>query len=478
MKRYLRLSAIVIIVAVAALSSAPAHAQSSPGEDERTWYSLNENGIANVDLFFFWSKTCPHCLEAHPYITALPEELPWLRLYSMEISEIPENAASYVSMAASVGQDAMYIPAFIYCGTMQAGYDQDATTGAVLRQALIDCQAEAQAELAAALPAVSQGSDQGAESVVASEADGSAPGAVPEGSGAEAAVARTATIPIPFIGEIGVQSMSLPALTFMIAGLDAFNPCAFFVLMFLLSLMVHAQSRSRMLLIGSVFVLFSGLIYFVFMSAWLNVFLWVGELKLITMAAGLVAIVIALINIKDFFWYKQGVSLSIPESAKPGLYARTRNLVHAGSLGAMLVSTILLAIAANSYELLCTAGFPMVYTRILTMEDLPSMVYYGYLAVYNVIYIIPLLAIVILFSVKFGSRKLGEQEGRALKLVSGLMMLMLGIVLVAAPEALSNAGTAIMLFVATLAIGLALIYWDRKRRERKPPKPTRRAGAR
>ena len=263
----------------------------------------------------------------------------------------------------------------------------------------------------------------------------------------------------------------------MIAGLDAFNPCAFFVLMFLLSLMVHAQSRSRMLLIGAVFVMMSGLIYFVFMSAWLNVFLWVGELKIITLAAGLIAIVIALINIKDFFWYKQGVSLSIPESAKPGLYARTRNLVHAGSLGAMLVSTVLLAIAANSYELLCTAGFPMVYTRILTMEDLPSLVYYGYLAVYNLIYVIPLLAIVVVFSIKFGSRKLGEQEGRALKLVSGLMMLMLGIVLVAAPEALSNVRTTISLFVATLAVAMALIYFDRRRHPVTRSKPIRRAKA-
>ena len=97
--------------------------------------------------------------------------------------------------------------------------------------------------------------------------------------------------------------------------------------MFLLSLMVHAQSRSRMLLIGGIFVLFSDLIYFVFMAAWLNVFLWIGELRLDhDDCRHRRAVVIALINIKDFYWYKQGVSLTIPESAKPGLYARMRNL--------------------------------------------------------------------------------------------------------------------------------------------------------
>jgi hypothetical protein len=300
---------------------------------------------------------------------------------------------------------------------------------------------------------------------------------------AAAAVAGSAgqgtatTIPVPFVGEVSVASLSLPVLTLLIAGVDSINPCAIFVLMFLLSLMVHAQSRSRMLMIGVVFVLFSGLIYFIFMAAWLNVFLWVGELRVITLIAGLVALVIGMINVKDFFWYKQGVSLSIPESAKPGLYARTRTLVQAGSLGAMLVSTALLAVAANSYELLCTAGFPMVYTRILTMAELPTSVYYAYLAAYNVIYVIPLLVIVVVFTAFLGSRKLGEEEGRALKLVSGLMMVMLGFVLVFQPEQLTNMAVSVGLVLGALVLAIVIIVIDRKRRPPAPKRQVRRARA-
>src|SRR5690606_10375541 len=118
------------------------------------------------------------------------------------------------------------------------------------------------------------------------------------------------------------------------------------------------------------------------------------------------------VNIKDYFWFKQGVSLSIPERAKPNLYRRMRGLIQAGSTPALVVGTVTLAIAANSYELLCTAGFPMVYTRVLTLRELPPGVYYGYLAAYNLVYILPLLAIVALFSFKFGARKLSEEEGR------------------------------------------------------------------
>src|SRR5690606_17149377 len=203
--------------------------------------------------------------------------------------------------------------------------------------------------------------------------------------------AAVGAMAIPFLGTLNIDQLSLPVNTLVLAGLDSFNPCAFVVLLVLLSLMVHVQDRRRMLLVGTLFILISGLVYFIFMAAWLNVFLWAGELKAVTLIAGLIAMGIALINIKDFFWFKQGVSLSIPERAKPGLYQRMRNLVQAGSLPAMLASTVLLAVAANTYELLCTSGFPMVYTRLLTLESLSPAAYYGYLAAYNVIYILPLL---------------------------------------------------------------------------------------
>ena len=83
----------------------------------------------------------------------------------------------------------------------------------------------------------------------------------------------------------------------------------------------------------------------------------------------------------------------------------------------------MLALAANMYELLCTAGFPMVYTRTLTLHGLESSTYYLYLALYNLIYVIPLIIIVGVFTLTLGARKLTVNQGRLLKLLSGLMML-------------------------------------------------------
>jgi hypothetical protein len=254
---------------------------------------------------------------------------------------------------------------------------------------------------------------------------------------------------------VTADQVSLPVFTLVLAGLDAFNPCAFFVLLFLLSLLAHQKNRRRMAVIGGIFVLTSGLMYFAFMAAWLNVFQLLGALTWITLAAGLLAIMVGIINIKDFFAFERGLSLSIPESRKPDIYRRARAILNAENLPAMLGATIVLAIAANFYELLCTAGFPMVYTRLLTLSDLSPGARYAYLAFYNLIYVLPLALIVFVFVRTLGARKLSEREGRLLKLLSGVMMLGLGLLLTLAPALLNNLWISMALVL--VAVGVTVL---------------------
>jgi hypothetical protein len=263
-------------------------------------------------------------------------------------------------------------------------------------------------------------------------------------------------ITLPLFGALDPAGLSLPVLTLVLAGLDAFNPCAFFVLLFLLSMMAHQKSRARMLAIGGVFVAISGLMYFAFMAAWLNVFQLFGHLAWVTLAAGALAVFVGAVNVKDFFAFEKGLTLSIPESRKPDIFRRTRAILAAENLPAMLAATVVLAIAANFYELLCTAGFPMVYTRLLTLAELSPAGRYAYLAAYNLVYVVPLAAIVAVFAGTLGARKLSEREGRLLKLLSGLMMLGLGALLLLAPERVSQAGSAFgLMAVAVLLTWIA-----------------------
>ena len=404
-----------LVVAWLALFLAPAAA------DEVQWLNEAADGSTQIVVWYFYSDTCPHCIEAKPFIAAL-DARDWIDLRAYEITRNRDYGLLYRDTAAAIGEQARSVPAFIFCGSMHTGFERPETTGAVLLARMEHCHADPQRVLGAL------------------GGDGPTPGEV-------------MGLDVPILGFINPSDWGLPILTVVIAGLDAFNPCAFFVLLFLLSLMVHARSRARMMLVGGTFVVISGVIYFVFMAAWLNVFLLIGELRMVTLVAGLIAVTLAAINIKDYFWFQSGgPSLSIPESKKPGMYQRMRNLVAARSVWAMMAGTAVLAIAVNSYELLCTAGLPMVYTRILTLREADTFVYYMYLVFYNIIYVIPLLIIVMLFVLRFGSRKLGESEGRLLKLMSGMMMLGLGGVMLVAPMALNNAGVAIGLLFAAILV--------------------------
>lgn len=402
---FVRTAAVALMLWLFPLLPAAAPVQEQQGA---TPAAANE---AEVHLYFFWSSRCPHCLAAKPFVEGLPSRLPWLKVHSHEILSSPQSARLYHELATSLGQDDSSVPAFLFCGEMMVGFDSEATTGAVLLQRLQTCR------------------------------DGGKLAAAP--------------LSLPVLGNLDPAVLSLPVFTLIIAGLDAFNPCAFFVLLFLLSLLVHEKTRTRMLVIGGVFIAFSGLIYFVFMAAWLNVFLMLREIEALTIAAGVVAVVTALVNIKDFFLFRRGVSLSIPESAKPGLFRRMRAVLGAGGWPALLIGTATLALAANTYELLCTSGFPMVYTRVLTLHQLEPWVYYLYLALYNLIYVIPLLLIALVSAFTLGTRKLTEQEGRLLKLMSGVMMLGLGMLLLFAPQLLSNVGVAAGLLV--FAVGVAAL---------------------
>jgi hypothetical protein len=330
-------------------------------------------------------------------------------------------------MARAIGERAAAVPAFLFCGEMHVGWDSPERTGVLLAQRLDQCH----------------------ERVL--------------GGSATAAAGAPASVELPWLGTVDVDGLSLPFFTVVIAGLDAFNPCAFFVLLFLLGLLINQRRRGRMLAIGGTFVLISGLMYFAFMAAWLNLFRLLDGLTWVTGAAALLAIVIGAINVKDFFAFKRGVSLTIPKARLPRIYQQGRAVLSAGSLPAMLGATVVLGTAANVYELLCTAGFPMVYTRVLTLHGLPAGAHYLYLALYNLIYVIPLLVIVLVVTFAAGRRQLSEREGRLLKLLSGLMMLGLGLVLLLAPERLNSLWTAFALLGVAVALTALAVAVERRR---------------
>jgi hypothetical protein len=242
------------------------------------------------------------------------------------------------------------------------------------------------------------------------------------------------SVDLPVFGRLSASAIGMPLFTIAIGLVDGFNPCAMWVLVFLLSILVNLRDRTRILMVAGTFVLISGLAYYAFMAAWLNVFLLVGLIRPIQILLGMMAIVVGAIHIKDYFAFKQGISLSIPESAKPTIYARVRSIVTAEHLWGALVGAVTLAVLVNIVELLCTAGLPALYSEILTMQQFPAWKNYAYLSLYILAYMFDDSLMVLAVTLTLGKQRMQEAQGRVLKLISGTVILALGAVMLFRPD--------------------------------------------
>lgn len=349
--------------------------------NERTQSAAAE-GVLEV----FVRDGCPHCARAKVFLSEFASKQPGLQIVYRSVDHDAVARDDLARYSQNAGIRPPGVPTFVINGRVLVGFDSAERTGSLLA-ALV-----------------------------------------------EQASTHPERVETALFGTLSTTRLGLPLFTLVMGLLDGFNPCAMWVLLFLLSLLVHLHDRKRMALIAGTFVLVSGAVYYAFMAAWLNVFLVIGISTALRWTLGGMALVIGGINVNDFFVGGQGFSLSIPASAKPGLYAQMRAVLSAGTLLPALTAVAVLAVMVNLIELLCTAGFPAIYTAVLVQHDLSLPAHYAYLGLYILGYIVDDSLMVAAAVIALSSRKLTERAGRWLKLLSGAVMLALGGIMILHPE--------------------------------------------
>lgn len=365
-----------------------------------------------ADIEAFVRDGCPHCQQAEQFFAILQREQPDLRIVIRNVNQEPAALERLKAVFESRNQGALRLPAFLVRSELIVGYADEAGSALLIRNALRATEPQAQ-------PSGDEAGSCDVQASVSCEVPGSQ----------EAAVASEAFAVTWFGRRIGLEELGLPAFTLAMGLLDGFNPCSMWVLILMISMLAPMHNRSRMLAVAGAFVVVEGLAYFVFMAAWLNLFLLIGLSRASELAIAAIATVAGAINLKDFRALGAGVSLSIPASAKPGIYQRIRRILQADNLAGAVLGAIVLALLVQMVELLCTSGFPALYTRILTLRQLQGLEYYAYLLLYNLAYMLDDIIVLGIGIVTLSRQRLQENEGRWLKLLSGLVMLGLGIYL-------------------------------------------------
>lgn len=373
--------------------------------------SLNQ--VADIEAFV--RENCPHCAAAEQFLETLQREQPKLRIVIHNLTREPSALEQLNVIAQQQHIGLIRVPAIQVAGQLIIGYSDATTTGQWIRSLL------AQTITPLNAPQTDAGSCE-IQNVLSCEMPSKSP---PEKS--------VESFELSFLGhKITLAEMGLPLFTLAMGLLDGFNPCSMWVLLLMISLLAPMNNRPRMVAIAGTFVAIEGIVYFMFMTAWLNLFLWMGLSRTSKIIIALIALLAGAINLKDFWFLGYGASLSIPNAAKPGIYARIRRILNAENLTGAMIGVVILAILVQAVEFMCTSGFPALYTRILTLQHLDNVDYYGYLLLYNVAYMFDDFVILGIGVMTLSQRRLQEKEGRLLKLISGLVMMGLGVYLLLA----------------------------------------------
>ena len=361
---------------------------------------------AGIEVFV--RDGCPHCADAKAFLERLRRERPSLEVTIRDVSRDPEALRRLEELSARTPGGVVSVPTFVIRGEVLVGFADEETSGARIRE-----------KLAGGAPAAP--GDAGGKCPIGEELPCADASATPD----------PGAITLPWIDRrISLDDVGLPLFTVVIGLLDGFNPCSMWVLILMISMLAAVGDRRRMLAVAGTFVAVQGIAYFAFMAAWLNLFLLIGLSRASEIVLGAIALVAGALNVKDFLAFGRGVTLSIPKSAKPGIYQRMRGLMNEERLAVAIGGTVVLGILVQLVELVCTSGLPALYTRILTLRQLDPWTYYGYLLLYNVMYMVDDVMVLAIGVVTLSQRRLQEKEGRLLKLVSGLVMLGLGIYLI------------------------------------------------
>jgi hypothetical protein len=245
-----------------------------------------------------------------------------------------------------------------------------------------------------------------------------------------------ARIKVPLLGELETRALSLSLLTVLIGALDGFNPCAMWVMILLLGFLLGMEDNKKRWILGSAFVVASAAVYFLIMVAWLNLFLFLGFLFWVRLGIALVALAAAYYNLRAYFTDKAGVCRVSTGGRRHQIIIRIQDFIKKESFWLALGGIIVLALVVNVVELICSAGFPVVYLQILSLNPLPWWQYYAYILLYILIFMLDDLIVFFAAMITFQVTGMSTKYKRFSHLMGGVIMLLLGLLLIFKPEAL------------------------------------------
>jgi cytochrome c biogenesis protein CcdA/thiol-disulfide isomerase/thioredoxin len=363
-----------------------------------------------VNVYFFWGKGCPHCEKEKVFLKKLAQKYPQIKIKDFEVWGSKDNQKLLKDFDEKLNANVSGVPFTVIGEEYVSGWMNEEYTGKKIEEMVICHLNKSCKDIGEEILGVNQEADNKKEDKKVNK--------LPE------------KITLPLLGEIETKNFSLPILTIVMGSLDGFNPCAMWALLFLITLLLGMENRKRMWILGIAFIITSALVYFLFMTAWLKLILFIGIIFWIRILIGAIAIGGGSYNLKEYFTNKEGACKVTNNQRRREIFEKLKKITQHQSFYWALGGIILLAFAVNLVELICSAGLPAVYTQILTLSELATWQYYMYLILYILFFMIDDLFVFFVSMKTLQVTGITTKYSRWSHLIGGILMIIIGLLLI------------------------------------------------
>ena len=374
-----------------------------------------------VTLYFFHGDGCPHCAAEEEFLKKNKDNLKDVEIVKYEVWNNEKNRDLLKSIGKKFDIEVSSIPFNIIGNTIIKGYLDDSSTGQKLLNAIYYYQDNDYHDYV-------QDYLNGDKTVIEVNEE-----AIKYKRSEEQKSVHT--IKIPLIGEVDLEKISLSFATILIGLVDGFNPCAMWVLLFLISALIGMKDRKRMFTIGFAFILTSGLVYLAILLSWINIVVKVSTSVLFRNIIALVAIIGGLINLRSYInslKEEDGCDV-VDDKKRKKIFTKIKTFTKEKSLLLAILGAMGLAVSVNIVELACSAGLPLVFSELLTINNISGISSLPYILLYILFFLIDDIIVFTIAIITMTSNGISSKFNKYSHLVGGIIMLIIGLLLIFKP---------------------------------------------
>ncbi|NCU28171.1 MAG: hypothetical protein EOM85_00650 [Candidatus Moranbacteria bacterium] len=396
-----------------------------------------------MNAYLFYGNGCPHCAKENAFLDSIKDKYSNLNIYRYEVYFNQDNSKKMQEVSSLLKAEATGVPFLIIGDKYFIGYSET-YSGEEIEPRIKECSLNNCTDSVASILGVESTTkienkiistdEENTKEIDISSTDNILQNNIETENNNIPQENKEKVIKLPFLGKTDINNLSIPILAILMGLLDGFNPCAMWTLLFLISLLLGMENKKRMWALGIAFIISSASVYFIFMSAWLNLVLFLGIVLWVRLLIGGLAIFGGSYSIKSFFKNKDGGCEVTGNEKRQKVFEKLKNITKKNNLLIALGGIILLAFLVNLVELICSAGLPAVFTQVLAMNNLPTSSYYLYILLYILFFMIDDLFVFFIAMITLQMTGITTKYARYSHLIGGILMFIIGILLIFKPE--------------------------------------------